>query len=100
MSRRITFIEARRSSASRLRDLLSSAGTSSSVVSMKLLVVSLSHMFFTRSYTSFIAVVAKSLMVNRKVGQVVAKGVTRKVTALEDHTLRWRRESACSGVML
>ena len=52
------------------------------------------------SKTSRIAVVVKSLIVKRKEGQVVAKGVTRKVIDLDDHTLRSRRVLACSSVML
>ena len=44
-------------------------------------------MTFTMSKMLCIAVVVKSLIVNRKEGQVVAKGVTRKVIDLDDHTL-------------
>ena len=100
MSRRITFREARRCLVSRATISLSSSGTLSRVVVTKSLVSSLSHTLRTMSKTSFMAVVAKSLMANRNVGQVVAKGATRKVMALEDQTFRWRSDVACSDVIL
>ena len=94
------FRDARRCSISRVTLPLSSAGIPCSIDLTKAFVSSLSQMPRTISKTSFMAVVAKSLMANRKVGQVVAKGVTRKVMALKDHTFCWSRFSTCSGVML
>ena len=42
----------------------------------------------------------KSLIANRNVGQITAKGATRKVIAFEDHTRHSRRKATWSKVML
>ena len=96
----MTFIEANRSSILWFTLPLSSMGTALSVASMKLLVLLFSHMFFTRLKMSFMTVDARPLMVKRNVRQVVAKGATRKVIALDDHSLRKRRVLACLREML
>ena len=100
MSKREMLSEARKFCTSWRALVLSSAGASLISVATRLMVSSLSHTILTISKTSFITVVEKSLIVNRKFGHVVAKGATRKVIAFEDHTLRWRRKFCWSMEML
>ena len=80
--------------------LLSSAGVSSIRDSMKRFAFSLPQALLTMGWTSFGSSMARSLMENRNDGQDTWKGATRKVTVFEDQTLRSKRVSAWSGVML